>query len=190
MSYVREVVESSAAWEGLRRVASAEHWSSVVRARFGSNRQPTYVHGNPTGRPHPAVSLGSLLELRSAIQRNASPAGPQQLAAMQAVVQDRLIDSGLVSTVEVERTEDTDHLVIALCDFPAGRGTMEQVAARLEWIWDSQIRYRFWEAHSLSIYADQIELSAATRPDATGNYVTLHLVAQNPPFPGQRTGGS
>ncbi len=109
---------------------------------------------------------------------------------MAALLRDRLIDSGLVSAAEVELTEETDHLVIAMCELAPGLGSIERVASRLEWIWDTQVRYRFWEVHTISVYADQIELSAATRPDATGNYVTAHLVAQTPPFPGQRTGSS
>jgi len=59
--------------------------SAGVRAR---------KHGGDS--PHPAVSLGSFNELRSAIQRNATPASGQQLAMMEAVLREGLISSGLV----------------------------------------------------------------------------------------------
>ncbi|HEY0772478.1 MAG TPA: hypothetical protein VGD51_00230, partial [Nocardioidaceae bacterium] len=64
--------------------------------------------------------------------------------------------------------------------------TEEQVALTIEHLWDGQIRYPFWEAHSTRVDEGHVEFEAATREGPSGRYVTFHLVAQRSAVPSQR----
>lgn len=96
-----------------------------------------------------------------------------------------LIASGLFAKIEVEQTDNPDSLVIALCEYRPELAEQE-IATRLEDIWRHAVAYQFWEAHTTFVDADHVEFEAATRPDSTGRYVTLHLVAQRTSVPAQR----
>ncbi len=95
------------------------------------------------------------------------------------------IASGLFAKIEVEQTDNPDSLVIALCEYRPELAEQE-IATRLEDIWRHAVAYQFWEAHTTFVDADHVEFEAATRPDSTGRYVTLHLVAQRTSVPAQR----
>jgi hypothetical protein len=105
---------------------------------------------------------------------------------VESTLRDVLMASGLFETVEVERTEDRDRLVIALCQFRPFH-TEADVAIRLEEIWRDRERYPFWAAHALRVEPGHIEFEAATRHSGEGHYVTVHLVAQPAGIPEQRT---
>ncbi|MFT4008501.1 MAG: hypothetical protein QM655_00510 [Nocardioidaceae bacterium] len=96
---------------------------------------------------------------------------------MSAELTDVLTDSGLFDQVEVGTTDNPDALVIALCRFHAhlDEGV---VAERLEQLWNDRLRYPFWEAHTMLVHVDQVELEGATRYSSAGHYMTLHVVAQ------------
>ena len=123
--------------------------------------------------------------MRAAIQVSASPGKETDLALVEANLWYMLTDCGLFDEVEVEHTEDVDQLVIALCRFDAGCSEAE-VATQLERIWADRVRYPFWEAHTIRVYADQVEFEAASRHSDEGHYVTVHLVAQKTRIPAQR----
>jgi hypothetical protein len=124
---------------------------------------------------------------RSAIQVTADPGSPQDLAAVEDAFRDLLIHSGLFEDVEVERTDNPDELVIAVCTFRPFY-TERDVANRLEVIWSDRVRYPFWEAHALRTFDDHVELEAASRIGPEGHYVTVHIVAQRAGIPEQRVG--
>jgi hypothetical protein len=123
--------------------------------------------------------------LRSGVQANASPARGQALVAMESILRDALKDTRLFDTVEVEHTDDPDQLVVALCQYRPNL-TEDQVALTIEHLWDGQVRYPFWEAHSTSVDDGHVEFEGATREGPVGRYVTFHLVAQRSPVPSQR----
>jgi hypothetical protein len=127
-------------------------------------------------------------QLRTAVQANASPGAGAQLTLLEAALRDRLIASGLFVGVEVEHTDNPDNLVIAMCEFRPEL-TEKEIASQLEEIWDNQVRYQFWEAHSTYVEDEHVEFEAATRPDSTGRYVTVHLVAKKAFVPAQRQHG-
>ncbi len=131
------------------------------------------------------MRLPSYHLIRTAIQGNASPGSARDVAGVAVTLRDQLVASGLFETVEVEPTNDPDHLVIALCQFRPDVSEWD-VAAHLEEIWDNRIRYRFWEAHAFLTEEDHVELEGATRVSTDGHYVTFHLVAEKARIPMQR----
>lgn len=124
-------------------------------------------------------------QLRTAVQQNASPGAGAQLTLVEGVLRDRLVASGLFSTVEVDHTDNPDSLIIAMCQYRPELSE-EEVASQVEAIWEDGVRYQFWEAHSTYVEDEHVEFEAATRPDATGRYVTVHMVIQRSFVPSQR----
>jgi hypothetical protein len=124
--------------------------------------------------------------LRTAMQGNAALPSSVALASIEGDLRDQLMASGLFEDVEVETTDDLDAMVIALCHF---RPEYEEgdVAGALERMWESRLRYPFWEAHSVIIHPEHVEFQAATRFSSVGHYATVHLVAQKARIPAQRT---
>jgi hypothetical protein len=61
-----------------------------------------------------------------------------------------------------------------------------RLAHWIEQLWQQQLRYGFWEAHTVLVDDDQVEFLGATRSGLNGHYVTLHLIAQRAFVPVQR----
>lgn len=131
------------------------------------------------------MELTTYHKMRTAVQGNASPGARSARAEAVEELRRSLLDSFLFDEVEVEDTDDPDHLVIAMCKYPE-HTSHAQVAARLERLWQDRWRYGFWEAHTLLVDADQVELQGATRTGAGGHYLTVHVVAQKARVPAQR----
>lgn len=123
--------------------------------------------------------------LRTAVQNNATPASARDVASVERALRSSLAASGLFVQVEVERTDDPDQLVIALCSFEPYHSEKE-VAALVERVWAEQVSYPFWESHGTLVERGHVELEAASRPSPVGGYVTVHLVAQKALIPTQR----
>jgi hypothetical protein len=126
--------------------------------------------------------MSEYCKLRSGLQLNAPEADATVVELMGRTLRAGLESSGLLHSIEVEGTEDRDRRVVAMVGFAPGVPA-EVVAAFLERLWREQVSYRFWEAHSVLVEADHIELQAATRAGADGHYVTVHLVAQQAEAP-------
>jgi hypothetical protein len=131
------------------------------------------------------VKLVDYHKLRRAVQSNAHPGAASELRPLEERLRESLLATGLLVDVEVGRTDDVDHLLIALCSFPAEQDG-EQVAAVLERLWQDRLRYGFWEAHATLVDEDQVEFQGATRADQRGHYATFHIVAQKATVPAQR----
>lgn len=131
------------------------------------------------------MELSHYHRLRTAVQDNAYPSSVTDLAPMETNLRDLLMASGIFEDVEVERTDDPDQLVIALCHFRR-EYSEKDVAEHLEKLWDDRVRYPFWEAHALLFSSELVEFEAATRNSSSGPYVTVHLVAQKAKIPAQR----
>ncbi len=123
--------------------------------------------------------------LRSGIQSNVAPAAAPVLLLRAQALRDGLEATRLFDSVEVEPTDDRDRLVVALCRFRPHLAE-EQVARAVDELWESSVRFPFWEAHSTEVDDDHVEFQAATRQGPAGGYVTVHLVAQRSPVPSQR----
>lgn len=132
------------------------------------------------------MEIAQFHKLRAAVQMNASPGSPAYLRSVKDDLQNALATVGLFEDVEVDYTDDVDNLVIAMCTFPEELSRSE-IAHRLEVLWQDRLRYPFWEAHTVLVDRDQIELEGATRAGANGHYVTLHIVAQQARVPAQRS---
>lgn len=124
-------------------------------------------------------------KMREGVQVNAFPGSAEELAALTDQLQRNLLSSGLFEEVEVGCTDDIDHLVIAMCTFPAHL-TEAQVASRLERLWEDRLRYGFWEAHATLVDEDHVEFQGATRAGSNAHYATMHIVAQKATVPAQR----
>lgn len=125
-------------------------------------------------------------KLRTGVQLSARPGSAADLRAAAAELRQGLMDTGLFADVEVEPTDDPDHLVVAMCTFHPAL-TEEEAAMRLEDVWNSRLRYGYWAAHTMLVVRGQVELQAATLGNVGGPYVTLHVVAQRAAIPVQRT---
>lgn len=130
------------------------------------------------------MQLTQFHTLRSGVQANASPSKGQALIALESILRDRLMGSGLFDTVEVEHTHDTDRLLAGLLQF---RRTLdeEQVAVAVDRIW-REVAYPFWEVHSTRAETDFVELQGATREAIDGPYTTVHVIAEKSTVPSQR----
>lgn len=131
------------------------------------------------------MELTQYKKLRTAVQSNASPAGPDDRTRMAQALRETLMATGFFEEVEVDHTDNLDGMVIAMCKFPA-QMSQAQVAARLEQAWQDRLRFQFWEAHSTIVDDDQVEFQGATRTGSNGHFVTMHVVAQKAPIPAQR----
>lgn len=137
-------------------------------------------------RPHPGdMDLLQFHKMRTAVQDNAFPGSGHELESMEANFRDLLMASGLFETVEVERTDDPDRLVIGLCQFRPDLSERD-IAVVVERLWQDRVRYPFWEAHSLLVAQEHVEFEAATRHSANGHYITVHVVATRARIPAQR----
>lgn len=124
-------------------------------------------------------------KLRAGVQVNARPGTPADVRSTALQLQAALMSTGLFSDVEVDRTDDLDHLVVAMCSFDADASS-RRVAAWLEEVWTGRLRYGFWAVHSTLVDDDQVELQGATLSSIGGRYVTVHVVAQKAAIPAQR----
>lgn len=124
-------------------------------------------------------------KLRSGVQMNARPGTPADIRSTALQLQAALMSTGLFSEVEVDRTDNVDHLVVAMCTFDPDLPP-RQAAMRLEDVWNGRLRYGFWAVHSTLVDDDQVELQGATLSSLGGRYVTVHVVAQRAHIPAQR----
>lgn len=125
-------------------------------------------------------------KLRTGVQLNARPGSVADRKAAALELRRGLLDTGLFADVEVDATEDPDHLVVAMCTFHPAL-TEQEAAMRLEDVWNSHLRHSYWAAHTTLVVKGQVELQGATLSNVGGPYVTLHVVAQRAPIPLQRS---
>ncbi|MDX6326932.1 MAG: regulator of CtrA degradation [Nocardioidaceae bacterium] len=131
------------------------------------------------------MELMDYRKLRTGLQVNAAPAGPDAVRPLARRVQESLQATGLFADVEVDTTENVDAMVIGMCTFPAEM-QVGRLAHWIEQLWQQQLRYGFWEAHTLLVDDAQVEFLGATRSGLNGHYVTLHFIAQRASIPVQR----
>ncbi|HSV37804.1 MAG TPA: hypothetical protein VLI04_03515 [Nocardioidaceae bacterium] len=131
------------------------------------------------------MELTQFHTLRTAVQGNALLPTNTALASMEEDLRELLMSSGLFEEVEVERTDNPDALIIALCQFKPEMSERE-VAGTLEQIWQDRVRYPFWEAHTTLVAPEHVEFEGATRFSSAGHFATVHLVAQKARIPAQR----
>ncbi len=124
-------------------------------------------------------------KLRTGVQLNARRANLPEVRSTALGLQQALMASGRFTSVEVDWTNDVDHLVVAMCSFDASL-TEEQVARQLEDLWLGELRFGYWAAHSTLVTPGQVELQGATLRTIGGPYLTLHVIAQKARIPAQR----
>lgn len=132
------------------------------------------------------MELTKYHKVRTGVQLNAAPVPSDHRRAVGAYLRQTLMKTGLFDDVEVDCTDNLNNLVIAMCEFPP-ETSKEEVAYRLETLWQDNLRYGFWEAHTTLEDTDQVELEGTTRPSQQGHYVTVHILAKKAPVPAQRS---
>src|SRR5688572_3024778 len=116
-------------------------------------------------------------KLRAGVQLNARPATTPEVRSTALQLQQALQATGLFGRVEVDWTDNADHMVVAMCVFHPAL-TDQQAARRLEDVWLNRLRFSHWAAHTTLVSDGQVELQAATLRTVGGPYLTLHVVAQ------------
>jgi hypothetical protein len=132
------------------------------------------------------MQLGHFQTLRSGVQRNASPVQERALVAMERILRDLLSHDGVFDRVEVGHTDDPDQLLVGLCQFRPDVPDADVIAV-VERLWETGLRFPFWEAHTTLAGDGFVELEGATRESVVGRYLTVHLVAQRASVPAQRS---
>ena len=159
--------------------------SSGYRTMWGFRRGREVRASGAWSRHHQTMETVHFHTLRTAVQTNASARRGATLAALENILRQRLMSSGLFDTVEVEHTDDVDQLVVSICQYRASLSE-DAVAGALETLWTDQVADPFWEAHAVRVDDGFVELEAASRESRDGHYVTLHLVAEKSVVPSQR----
>ena len=124
-------------------------------------------------------------KLRSGVQMNARPTTAAERRAVALDLERELTRTGVFADVEVDHTDNLDHLVVAMCTYDPALSE-EQVALRLEDVCSGRLRFGYWAVHSTLVVKGQVELQGATLSNLGGPYLTLHVVAQKGPIPAQR----
>ena len=125
-------------------------------------------------------------KLRSGVQMSARPATTAERRAVAVDLERELARTGVFADVEVDHTDNLDHLVVAMCTYDPTLSE-EQAARRLEDVWNGRLRFGYWAVSSTLVEKGQVELQGATLSNLGGPYVTLHVVAQKGPIPVQRS---
>ena len=128
------------------------------------------------------MDLASFHKLRTAVQENAHPAGEPATTSVQDNLQELLQASRLFSEVEVGRTDDPDQLIIGVCRCAAQILPWE-AGMGVERLWRTASAGAAWEAHYIGCTESLMEFEGALTLDASGHYLTVHLVAE-PALPG------
>ncbi|OPG11923.1 hypothetical protein [Microbispora sp. GKU 823] len=84
--------------------------------------------------------------------------------------------SPLISQVVVRLTGDTSHLITAECQ-ATPRCSVTEIAEELERIWLRDLRYRYFEAHTVATNERGVRLDAVTQIAEGGFFVTAAVVA-------------
>ena len=131
------------------------------------------------------MDLAAFHKLRLAVQENARPADPRSALALQQTLQDSLLRSRLFAEVELGRTDDPRQLVIGVCrcrdqvlPWEAGMG--------IERLWTTAVAGASWEAHTVTCSENLMEFEGALTLAGSGQYLTVHLVAEPPATPAEQ----
>lgn len=117
------------------------------------------------------------LRLRAGLIINLPPAQGPVLHAAEAKLRRRLESSSMFTGVEVEATEDPDHLLVAMVRYRPGTNE-RRVASFLEAIWVTELRLEALDAFHFLVEDGHVELQSVTGDRAAHYFITLHLVAQ------------
>lgn len=82
----------------------------------------------------------------------------------------------MFAEVEVETSEDTNQLLVALVRYRPGTQA-RQVASYLEAVWISELRLPGLDAFNFLIEDGHVELESVTGDQSSGYFLSLHLIA-------------
>ena len=119
----------------------------------------------------------SFHKLRTAVQENANPADDLSATRLRDSLHAALTGSRLFSEIEFGHTEDPNQMVIGVCRCADGVLPWE-AGMGVERLWGAVAAEVPWEAHTVGCTDTLMEFEAAVTVDASGHYVTLHVVAE------------
>ena len=119
----------------------------------------------------------SFHKLRTAVQANANPADDLTATRLRDALHAALTASRLFGDVELGHTDDPDQLVIGVCRCADGVLPWE-AGMGVERLWGVVAADSQWEAHTVGCTESLMEFEGAVTVDASGHYVTVHLVAE------------
>jgi hypothetical protein len=111
-----------------------------------------------------------------AVAAVAPPADGDNLSGMVIDFDHYLWRCPSIEEVIVTSSGDPSCQLTARCRAAAG-ASLERVAADIEQVWLSDLRYGYWEAHLLRTTAVSVELDVVTRISAGGYYITGRVIA-------------
>jgi hypothetical protein len=123
------------------------------------------------------MELMAFQKLRGGLTMNVSPASGIELEAAESRLRTLLTSSAMFGHVEVDKTGEADHLLVAMVYYRPEL-CEQDIVNYLEKLWVGELRYLGWDAHSFLVEDGQVELQAATMHGDASHYVTLHVMAR------------
>jgi hypothetical protein len=123
------------------------------------------------------MELMAFQKLRGGLKMNVSPASGIELEAAESRLRTLLTSSAMFGYVEVDTTQEPDHLLIAMVHYRSEL-CEQDIVNYLQKLWVGDMRYLGWDAYSFLVEDGQVELQAATMHGDATHYVTLHVVAR------------
>ena len=103
------------------------------------------------------------------------PSRGDDLLGMQIDFDLHLGGSDVFDDVDVIQASDPKNLLVARCKPASSDATPQELEAELKRIWTQDIRYRFYEAHTLDHAADKVRLHGVTVVSEDGFFVTASI---------------
>jgi hypothetical protein len=123
------------------------------------------------------VDPNDFARLRGGLIINLPPASGPVLTSAELLLRDRLVSSAMFSKVEVDATDDPDHLLVAMVRYRPGTSE-RQVASYLEAIWVTELRLPGLDAFNFRVENRYVEMQAVTGNKEDRYFITLHLIAE------------
>lgn len=123
------------------------------------------------------VEFDDFRRLRAGLIINLPAASGRVLKDAEAKLHARLDSSAMFAGVEVEATDDEDHLLVAMVRYRPGTSP-RRVASYLEAIWVTEMKLPGLDAFHFLVEDGHVELQAVTGDREHHYFLTLHLIAQ------------
>ncbi|MEV4248756.1 hypothetical protein AB0J63_35740 [Streptosporangium canum] len=123
------------------------------------------------------MESSEFLAAKRRLMREASPSSGDDLDGMSMDFDAYLWHSPVVREVKVRHTGDTNSLIVATC-VPVGGRSEAEIGAGLEQVWLQDLRYRYFEAHMVTLAEGRVQLDVITQIALNDFYVTATIVAE------------
>ena len=123
------------------------------------------------------VDYREFRRLREGCISNLPPATEAMVDSAATKLQRRLTSSAMFAGVAVETSSDAERLLVAVVHYRPGTPPA-QVCSHLEAVWVTELRLPGLDAFNFHRKDGHVELEAVTGDQASGYFLTLHLLAE------------